>query len=332
MSAIPPPPDDFWSRRLNAPAHRQTFTALDMLVEAAANEAGLAAAARLSAARFGHDAGREVAPAAHLTQVTAAGPAEPAPADWPERLRYAGTGEWISLSIGEWGHGVGRLADRQAFAVLAPALAAQPRLVSRYLIDHYVLNFLFRDWAMLHASVLLDAAGRTLLALVGDHNTGKSTTALRLLRAGWRFLADGMLLFQPRGGGLACSGYPLGEVKLRDDVLAAFPEYAGEREQRKTVVDLRAAHRERVVEAVVTPAALQLCFVQRGDGPRTALAPLAGEEARQAVAAYTVYWDEPQRLRANSRALEQLLETARCHTLRLGADPAGLLDTLETLR
>lgn len=333
---LPHPAHDFWSRRANAPSHHHHFTALGMPVEVAANDPDLALAARLSAGRFGQDEGRRVVPAARLTLIRRPGPAGAPPAGWPEKLSYAGLGDWITLSAGAWGFGVGRLDDWQALAVLAPALAAQTRLVSRYFVDHYILNFLFRDWAMLHASAVLDPAGQTLVALVGDHNAGKSTTALRLLRAGWRFLADGMLLIQPRAGGLAISGYPLGEVKLRDDALASFADYAGEavrvREQRKTVVDLRAAHAGHLVDTVVRPTSLHLCFIRRGAGPRTRLAPLALEAARQAVAGQTLYWDEPERLQGNARVLEQVVGAALAHTLTLGSDPAGVIAALEALR
>lgn len=331
------PPEDFWSRRANAPRHQFRFVAWGMPVEVAAHQPGLLAAAQRSARRFGQDDGRRTVPPAYVQIIGQAAPAGEPPADWPAALRYAGAGEWISLSAGAWGHGVGRLDERQALIVLTPALAAQTQLISRFFIDHYVLNFLFRDWAMLHASAVLDPAGRVLVALLGDHDAGKSTTALRLLRAGWHFLADGMLLFQPRADHLAAAGYPIGEVKLRDDALARFPEYAGDpltvREQRKTVVDLRAAHPDAVVTTTVTPAVLHVCLTERRAGqPHTTLAPLPEAEARAALAAHTVYWDEPERLRTQTRSLEHLLTLAACHRLTLGADPAGVLTTLETLR
>ena len=57
------------------------------------------------------------------------------------------------------------------------------------------------------------------------------------------------------------------QVKLGDDMLSLFPDYIGEviwmREDRKTVVNLRAAHPERLAETLVKPAAIQLCFVER---------------------------------------------------------------------
>lgn len=326
------PPEDFWSRRANAPAWHARFLAWGMPVEVAANHPDLAAAARLSAQRFGQDDDRVEVPPARIQVIVPAEAGDQPAADWPAALRYTGSGDWISLSAGAAGYGVGHLDTRQALVVLAPALAAQPHLVSRYFIDHYVLNFLFRDWGMLHASVVLDPAGETLVALFGEHNSGKSTSALRLLRAGWRFLADGMLLIQPRAGEWAAAGYPVGEVKLRDDMLAAFPEYTGRREQGKTVIDLRAAAPAGVVAATCRPRRLHLCWVERGRGPATRLAPLEPAAARAAVAAHTVYWDEAPRLLGNSRILNQLLGAAGCHRLTLGSELGGLLAALEALR
>src|SRR6185503_11902675 len=163
--------------------------------------------------------------------------------DLPERLVYSGVAEWIMLSAGKWGYAFGNLQTRHAMVVLSPELAANVRAVSRYFIDHYILNFLFTEWAMLHASCVLDPTGRRLIMLVGAHNSGKSTTALCLARAGYPFLADGMVLIRVLHGRAVVGGYPVGEVKLRDDALAQFPEYSGDkvrvREHTKTVVDLR---------------------------------------------------------------------------------------------
>lgn len=331
-------PEDFWSRRANAPAHTLIFPALDAEVEVAANHPAVLEAARLSARRFSQAAPGGPACRMSVHVIVRPGPSEPPPAGWPERLEYTGVGDWISVSAGAWGYGVGDLGTGRALVVVAPPLAEDARLVSRYLIDHYVLNFLFANWAMLHASAALHPEERVLVLLIGAHNAGKSTTALRLMRAGWRFLADGMALLQVGGGRVTVGGYPVGEVKLRDDVLADFPEYADAgqsvqvREQRKTVVDLRAAHPERVLETVVAPDVVHLCFAERESGAQTALESIEPGEARRLIAANTVYWDTPPRLERNRAILDQLLVSARCHRLRLGADLLQLVSTLEKLR
>src|SRR5262249_132670 len=150
------------------------------------------------------------------------------------------------------------------------------------------LNFLFSEWAMLHASCVLDPKGRRLIMLVGDHNMGKSTTALRLTRAGYPFLTDGMVLLRGRNNRFVVGGYPIGVVKLRDDVLGLFPEYNGERvqvrEHTKTVVDLRAVHSDRLAESLMVPTNIQLCFIERGQSAATEATPLPPHDAFDLVA------------------------------------------------
>jgi hypothetical protein len=227
------------------------------------------------------------------------------------------------------------LDTRQAVVFLSPALAAETRLVSRYFIDHYLLNFILTGWAMLHASCVLDPNQARLVVMIAPHNTGKSTTALHLLRAGYTFLADGMALLRQQENGFVVGGYPIGEVKLRDDVLALFPEYTGQavrvREQHKTVVDLRLTHSDRLAETVLTPAAIHLCFVERSSAAQTQVSPLTEAELWPLLLANTVYWDQPARSAHNHDTLQALVQVAGRHRLRIGTDVSGIITALDAL-
>lgn len=260
-------------------------------------------------------------------------PTAPLPPGLLERLVYAGLGDWLTVAAGEWGLGFANLATREANVFLSPALAADGRLVSRYFIDHYLLNFLLTEWAMLHASCVVKAG--QLIMLVAPHNVGKSTTALRLLRAGYSFLADGMVMLKENDTGWRVGGYPIGEVKLRDDVLALFPEYAGEavqvREHRKTVVNLRQTHPGQLVEAVIQPSAIHVCLVERSVDEASRLTSLTAHDALPSLAANTVFWDEPHRLAHNTATLRQLMQTAQVHRLSIGTDTQSLLSAMESL-
>ncbi len=335
MTPLTTAPPDFWGRQAHAPHHRFESAPGGTPLTITANSPEVLPAAHLSAGRFSRSEAR-VGQAMCLNLVVRSQTTPPVPDDWPERLVYSGTGRWLTVAGGEWGHGFADLATREAQIFLSPALAAQTALVSRYFIDHYVLNFLFADWAMLHASGVVDPAGAGLILFVGAHNIGKSTTALRLLRAGYQFLADGMALARFHGQQLLIGGYPIGEVKLRDDVRAAWPEYAGEavrvREQRKTVVNLRAVHPRQIIEAVLAPTTVHLCFTERGEDRLTTIAPLAPSRAEHWLAANTVFWDEPTRLAFNTQTLQRLLAMAHLHHLRLGHDPDHLLAVLGQLR
>jgi hypothetical protein len=188
---------------------------------------------------------------------------------------------------------------------------------------------------MLHASCVLDPSRQRLILMVAPHNSGKSTTALHLLRAGYIFLADGMALLRQDGARFIVGGYPIGEAKLRDDVLVLFQNYTGEavqvREQRKTVVNLRLAHPDHLAETLFTPAQVQLCLVERSNTHRTEIAPLSAAEVGPVLAANSVYWDEPARLAHNTAALHSLLQTAALYRLKIGSDAAEIVSTLNRL-
>jgi hypothetical protein len=329
--------EDFWSRQGNTQSESFEFDPFGHKAIITANRLDVLAAARLSAGRFSRAEGQHSDQPMRIQMVVRREQTGPVPADLPERLVYAGVDRWITVSAGEWGYGFANLDMWEALIFLSPALAADSRLVSRYFIDHYLLNFILTEWAMLHASCVLEPERQQLVVMIAPHNSGKSTTALHLLRAGYHFLADGTALFRrkPRGDGFVVGGYPIGEVKLRDDVLGLFPEYTGEavrvREQRKTVVDLRAAHPGQLVQTLVTAPKIDLCLVERSGGMQTRIEPLSPEQVWGRLMANTVYWDEPARLATNNEALATLLQVASLHSLELGTDVAGIRGALERL-
>jgi hypothetical protein len=317
------PPDDFWSRQHNAQRFSFCFESLDAQVEITSNDKAVLQAAELSARRYSQTSvrPRHIEIKIVVTQANTA----PVPADL--NIAYSGVEEWITFSVGEWGYGFGNLRTKVAHAFLSPVLAKDTRWVSRFVIDHYVLNFLLTEWAMVHSSCVVNAKG-TLIAMVAPHNVGKSTTAFRLLRKGFKFLADGMILLKEDDKRLAVGGYPVGEVKLRDDVIGLFSEYHGARESGKTVIDLRVAHADHLVIDVFTPKSICLCLVERGS--RTSLTPIENEDAAPTLAANTVFWDRESNLKNNSRILNRLLQVARCYRLTL-ADDDKIFSVMETL-
>ncbi|MEK7443052.1 MAG: hypothetical protein AABZ78_19765, partial [Chloroflexota bacterium] len=317
------PPEDFWSRQHNAQRFSFCFESLNAQVEITSNDKSVLEAAELSAKRYSQTSSRSIEIEIKLivTQTNTA----PIPADL--NIAYSGVEEWLTFSMGEWGHGFANLKTKVAHAFLSPALAKDVRWVSRFVIDHYVLNFLLTEWAMVHSSCVVNSKG-TLIAMVAPHNVGKSTTALKLLRSGFKFLADGMILLKEMDGGLAVGGYPVGEVKLRDDVIGLFPQYHGARESGKTVIDLRAAHADLMMTNVFTPESICLCLVERGS--RTSLTPIENVNAAPTLAANTVFWDQESNLKNNSRILNRLLQVARCYRLVLGNDDQ-IFSVMETL-
>jgi hypothetical protein len=327
---------DFWERQAGAQVETVELAPFGVPFRITANRPEPLAAASLSAGRFSQDTGATSAKPARIRVLVRRAESPPLPEDLPHRLVYSGVDDYISVSAGEWGRAFARLSLREAVLVLSPALAAHTRIVSRYLVDHYILNFLLTEWAMLHASCVLSADGQRLIVMIAPHNTGKSTTALHLLRGGYTFLADGMALLQQRNGGFMVGGYPVGEVKLRDDVLSMFPELSGHpvkvREEQKTVIDLRAIHAERLAVRLLQPPHIHLCFMERGDAPETRIEPLSPEQALRQIGPNTVYWDAPSRLAHNTTTLLELVRAARLHRLLLGSSVPGIVAALDSLR
>lgn len=329
------PEDDFWLRRDTAQTHAFEFAPFGIPAKISANQADVLAAAQLSAGRFSRAGTPTTGKSASIKIVVRPGPEGALPDDLPQRLTHTGLEQWITVSAGEWGHAVANLKTREAVLFLSPALAADTRLTSRYFIDHYLLNFILSDWAMLHASCVASPDGQRLVVMIAPHNTGKSTTALHLLRAGYTFLADGMALLRYDESGFVVGGYPTGEVKLRDDVLQMFDGYSGPavrvREQHKTVVDLRQTHPNRLAETLIRPASIYLCFVERSRTARTWLEPLPVAKALARLAGNTVYWDEPLQLQHNSDVLRKLIRIARLYYLKIGTDIPGIIATIDKL-
>jgi hypothetical protein len=180
-----------------------------------------------------------------------------------------------------------------------------------------------------------DATLRRLIIIVAAHNTGKSTTALQLARSGYHFLADGMAQLKWDKQGWLAAGYPIGEVKLRPDVLKRFPDYQGEevsvREQSKTIVDLRAAHPDRVIDTLIRPASIHICALEREPVRHTRVTPLTREEALELFKSNTVFWNQEAPLVHNSQALQRLLRTAKLHRLIIGSDANAIVAAVDRL-
>ncbi len=330
------PTDDFWNRQHNGQTDFLSISPFGIPTTISTNQPDVLQAARLSARRFSQADIRKNTQLVNIQIVVQPHRSSQAvPQDLPAQLTYTGLGPWLTISAGEWGHGFANLETRQVLVVLSASLASEIRLVSRYFIDHYLLNFILTDWAMLHASGVLSPDKQRLVVMIAPHNTGKSTTALHLLRAGYTFLADGMALFRAEEGNIIVGGYPIGEVKLRDDVLEMFSIYSGKsvqvREQQKTVVDLRTDHLEQLAETVAQPTSFHLCFLQRANTSQSQLRPISFDHALSKLTDNTIFWNQPAELIYNSRVLTQLLKLAHCHQLVLGTDLAHIIATIAGL-
>lgn len=359
---------DFWGRRRAETPHHLHYAAYGYPVTLVTNDPTILDAACLSAGRYSRSQA-VVDPgtiALTIIQDDRRRAAAVTPA-WPQQLSYQAIGDWMMIDGAPWVTAVADVGAQRGAAWISPALAAAPTYLSRYVLDTMTLNALIHTGiGQLHASALY-RDGRAVL-LSAPHNTGKSTTAFRLVRNGYRLLADGMTYvrvfppgavghrperiepspgcgrFLPRNGDFATAppavellGYPVGEVKLRMDVLDAFPELRGAgravlvREDAKMIFNLREAMPDRVVETGVVPEEIVLCLLARHDAAGTLVEPIAFEIALAGLWPDAAHYDDRQVLAGNLAALRTLLGQARCYRLTIGHDPDQIIRTIEKL-
>jgi hypothetical protein len=195
--------------------------------------------------------------------------------------------------------------------------------------------FIGGGYGMLHASCLF-RDGRALL-LVAPHNAGKSTTALRLALAGYRLVSDSMIFVPPDGTRLHLLGFPVGRIKLRRDMVAAFPQVTpflapepvgGE---IKYSLDLRRLNAALVCTDAVAPGAVDLCLLARGADEQTRLLPVAESTLWEALMYNSLYYDTEAIWQRNLAQIERLVAHAAWHHLVIGSDPEQLVAALDTL-
>jgi hypothetical protein len=182
---------------------------------------------------------------------------------------------------------------------------------------------------MLHATGLV--VGDRALLLMAPHNTGKSTTALRLVLAGYRLLSDSHIYAAQYHDGLLLTGFPVGRIKLRQDMAAEFPQLQplltpeAARDETKYVVDLRRLLPERVCAEAVYPARLDLCLLSRSNMAASRLTPAHRAEIEEAVMLNSLHYDPDEVWTRNLAILELLLDRCQLHRLSVGSDPAGIV-------
>ncbi|MCI0396828.1 MAG: hypothetical protein L0332_05665 [Chloroflexi bacterium] len=329
--------EDFWGRRANGPRYAREFTLFGRPLRVTSNHQGVLAAVDqtcllyTTAPATGH-------PPLAIHLVVRESPLDPGPP--PEDLlainQYTGYDEWLAIQMGAWGHCQVELAAGRAVAVLTPQLAERPELVGRGLLATIFNNLLTgQGFSMLHCTGL--CRGARALLIMAPHNTGKSTLAFRLALAGYRLISDSQIYLLPEDGPLALLGFPVGRVKLRQDVVAHFPQAQPflmpepVRNEVKYACDLWRWDAERVQATAFYPEAIDLCLLQRSDQPGTSLVPAVPEAVWEAVMANSLYYDTAAAWLRNLAPIERLIGQARAYHLLLGTDPASALPALAAL-
>ncbi len=329
--------EDFWGRRDNEPTHERAFRVFGHAVRLASNQAGVLAAADFSAPLYSEAPPVDTPPLVIELVVRAAPqPLDPLPANLFSHIQYTGAGDWLAIQLGAWGHCQVDLAAGRALAVLSPELAGQPEVVSRCLLNTVLNNLLTaRGLSMLHATSLVQ--GSRVLLLIAPHGTGKSTTALRLALAGYPLMSDSQVYVSAMPEGLLLTGFPVGRVKLRRDMLSDFPnlrdllEPEEVRGETKFTLDLRRLDPRLVRETTVAPERVELCLLTRQDAAATTLRPADRAEVLDVAMLNSLHYDDADAWRPNVANIERLVDLAHWHHLAVGTDAASLLDTIAGL-
>ena len=187
----------------------------------------------------------------------------------------------------------------------------------------------------LHAAAL-EKDGRGLL-LVAASDSGKSTQALGLVRAGWRYLSDDSVLLRRAAG--AIEAMPLRrDFGLDAEAKATFPEIARHArpfltDERKRRVDMAALHPSLAAERC-TPRLL--LFPHIADRPRSELVPVGQKDALFGLMQQSVLLAlGPDVAAPHLQALGQLAGQVQSYRLLAGHDlrdhPERLADLLAPL-
>ena len=345
--------EDFWGRRENRLAHAVEFRLFGRLFRLSSNHAPVLASAEFSRPAYSIAPETEDPPF-EIRIVVHAPPRPPPeippalspefPLEFPEeippdlldRVHYAGNEDWLNLGFGEWGNCFVDMAAGRATAVLAPEFAARPDLVSRWMLDTVITNLFTRNgFAMLHATALVRE--NCVLMLIAPHGGGKSTTALHGLLAGDAVLTDSMVYLARREGRLQLTGFPVGRLKLRRDLLPDFPQvepFLGREQVRgetKYTLDLNRFAPDRVCKQALTPDAVMLCLLGRHDRAGSLYEAADPESLWEAVMLNSLHFDAYPVWQSNLALVAGLLQRARAYRLTAGRDPRGVVAALDAL-
>jgi hypothetical protein len=133
------------------------------------------------------------------------------------------------------------------------------------------------------------------------------------------------------------SGFPVGRIKLRGDMLPAFPELQPALEvervrgEIKYSVDLRKLDPALVYEEALRPTGVDLCIVARSGSESTSLETTSRRAIEDAAVLNSLYFDTETVWRRNWECIEGLLDGARYYRLSVGSDAPGMLAAMESL-
>ena len=329
--------EDFWGRRNNAPTFERRERLFGRPLHIRSNQQAILQAVDYSLPLYSNGAPID-APPFEITITVRPSPlsvGEP-PSNLFAINHYVGFENWLSIQIGAWGNCHIDLKGGTAQVALTPELAAHPEIVSRGLLNTIFNNLLTGSgYCMLHCTGLLQ--NDRLLLLMAPHNTGKSTTALRLVMSGLQLVSDSQIYVSPDHDTLHLFGFPVGKGKLRRDMVPHFPQLQPHltaepvRDETKYALDLRTLNRDWVCEDAVTPQRIDLCLLTRNGREKTTLTSAELSDVWPAVVENSVFYDSAAAWNINLQQAARVVEQSTHWHLSIGTDPDHIIETIHQL-
>ncbi len=258
------------------------------------------------------------------------------------RIETLAEDDGVTLVYGEAGDCAALAANRQAvycawlradtrklsYVALKKTDALTPLSVSSVLVPVLREFFATRGWSMLHAAALQTVSGQGVL-LMADSGGGKTTTALALLRAGARLLADDLVVLRADAGAVHLHGIPEA-LNLTPKTMDFFPEAAAAAAAQSEATVLPNGKRVLRADAIYPHACLSdscrlhaICFLRIG-GNAPQLQPLDTATAFGRLLHAHTFARGQRPLAAAMTMHSRALEAAPAFELLTGPDPRAL--------
>ncbi len=328
---------DFWERRKNVSKFCRTFTVFGRQIELSTNEEQALMAVDFSQPLY------SAAPVVegnvfkiHIIVRPFPVSPGPLPSNLFDHIQYSGHAHWMAMQFGGWGHCQIDLAEGEALAVLSSEFGSQPESISRYLLNTTLNNFIHsQGLGLLHTTAVY--RDEQILMMMADHNSGKSTTALHLTLAGYNFVSDSQIYIEQGAAGLSLYAFPVGRVKLRQDMLAKFPrletylESEPVRRETKFRLDLQLVAPQFVHDRMIVPKKIHLCLLSRNGRVKSDLSRASKEEVLESAMMNSLYYDSSDVWQKNFEHLEQLIRQAECYHLAVGTDVDDIIRVVDEM-